>query len=65
MSNENHVLVRANPGSLGRRSSSYGSKPLKGKKKRPYDEVDIISEQRRVHLRNRFTSLERNMVISV
>ncbi|VDK88842.1 unnamed protein product [Litomosoides sigmodontis] len=65
MSNESHVLVRANPGSLGRRSGSYGSKPPKGKKKRPYDEVDIISEQRRVHLRNRFTSLERNMLILI
>uniref|UniRef100_A0A158Q6Q2 DEP domain-containing protein n=1 Tax=Elaeophora elaphi TaxID=1147741 RepID=A0A158Q6Q2_9BILA len=64
-SNESHALVRSNPGSLGRKSCSYGSKSLKGKKKRPYDEVDIISEQRRVHLRNRFTSLERNMLILI
>ncbi|CAG9532989.1 unnamed protein product [Cercopithifilaria johnstoni] len=63
--NESHALVRANPGSLGRKSSSYSSKSFKGKKKRPYDEVDIISEQRRVHLRNRFTLLERNMLILI
>ncbi|VIO96526.1 Uncharacterized protein BM_BM6436 [Brugia malayi] len=62
---DNHALVRANPGSLGRKSSYYSSKSFKGKKKRPYDEVDIISEQRRVHLRNRFTSLERNMLILI
>ncbi|KAL3998247.1 hypothetical protein ACH3XW_14275 [Acanthocheilonema viteae] len=64
-SSESHTLVRANPGSLGRKSGSYGSKSFKRKKKRPYDEVDIISEQRRVHLRNRFTSLERNMLILI
>ncbi|EJD76388.1 hypothetical protein LOAG_16678 [Loa loa] len=64
-SSEGHALVRANPGFLGRKSSSCGSKSFKGKKKRPYDEVDIISEQRRVHLRNRFTSLERNMLILI
>ncbi|VDO44093.1 unnamed protein product, partial [Onchocerca flexuosa] len=64
-SSESHIMVRANPGSLGRKNNSYGSKSFKGKKKRPYDEIDIISEQRRVHLRNRFTSLERNMLILI
>ncbi|MCP9260012.1 hypothetical protein DINM_003400 [Dirofilaria immitis] len=65
MSSENHVMVRTNPGSLGRKNSSYGSKSFKRKKKRPYDEIDIISDQRRVHLRNRFSSLERNMLILI
>ncbi|VDM93941.1 unnamed protein product, partial [Onchocerca ochengi] len=64
-SSESHIMVRANPGSLGRKNNNYGSKSFKGKKKRPYDEIDIISEQRRVHLRNRFTSLERNMLILI
>ncbi|KIH68563.1 hypothetical protein ANCDUO_01108 [Ancylostoma duodenale] len=35
------------------------------KKKRPLDSVDIISEQNRLHLRSRFTSRERDMLIMI
>ncbi|KAK6747194.1 hypothetical protein RB195_000421 [Necator americanus] len=35
------------------------------KKKRPLDSVDIISEQNRLHLRSRFNSRERDMLIMI
>ncbi|VDN05694.1 unnamed protein product [Thelazia callipaeda] len=64
---KSHESVRANPGSLIRKSGFRHSKPsaISNSKKRSFDEVDIISQQHRMHLRNRFTSLERNMLIFI
>ncbi|VDO35322.1 unnamed protein product [Haemonchus placei] len=39
--------------------------PQSGKKKRPMDSVDLLSAQNRLHLRSRFNSRERDMLIMI
>uniref|UniRef100_A0A914RZE1 Uncharacterized protein n=1 Tax=Parascaris equorum TaxID=6256 RepID=A0A914RZE1_PAREQ len=37
----------------------------KRSKKRPMDSVDLVSEQRRIHMRSRFTAKERDMLVLI
>ncbi|VDN32988.1 unnamed protein product [Gongylonema pulchrum] len=56
--NESYKLVRANPGTMRRTHKGMSLYPRR--KKRQFDEIDRISELRRMRLRNRFSELERD-----
>ncbi|VDK41757.1 unnamed protein product [Gongylonema pulchrum] len=61
--NESYKLVRANPGTMRRTHKGMSLYPRR--KKRQFDEIDRISELRRMRLRNRFSELERDTLILI